>query len=331
MTALKTPHTQTRSFQNLGMNPVTPNIAAQQPKKAALSTKMFPWMTALVVVSLLGNALMYARFTTLRPLVTVGDKTITKREYLAVLDEAAGKQVLHKLVFDQLVRQAATKAGLMPAEQDITQRMTAIRTHDRRMADLPDYKLREAAMSDLALDNLRIQNVQVTDADVSRYYLTHPADFQRERNLQAALVVTRNLTDAQTVADLLKQGVSPSVIAKQPQFLVVGFNGYTIDLQQATYKSILASLFAMKAGQEKVLPLDKRFLTARVFSNQPTQVLPLRDVRPQATRLAKLQKGPSAAAELIALYKSDRPVFTIDKYQTFFDDIDKATHDNGSR
>ena len=327
--ARNTTSAQTRRPQNPGPNPAAPKTPSQPPMKAIFATKLFPWMTALAVVSLIGNAVIYFRFTTLRPLVTVGSKTITKREYLAVLDDAAGKPVLTKLVFDQLARQAAAKAGLMPTEQDITQRVVAIRAHDPRMADLPDYKLREAAISDLALDNLRIRNVQVTDAEVARFYAAHPQNFQREKSLQAALIVTGNRTDAQTVADLLQQGVSPSVIAKQPQFHVVGFNGYTIDLQQATYKNILASLFAMKAGQEKLFPFDKRFLTARVYRNQPIQVLPLRDIRPLATRLARLEKAPSAATELVSLYKSNRPMFVISKYATFFDDIDKAIRDNG--
>ena len=72
------------------------------------------------------------------------------------------------------------------------------------------------------------------------------------------------------------------------------------------------------------MPFDKQFLTARVFANRPKQALPLQEVRPQVARLAKLEKAPSVAAELTALYKADSPQFDIDKYHSFFDDIEKA-------
>ena len=293
-----------------------------------LAVRLFPWMTALAALALVGNVVMYYRFSTLRPLVTVGSHTISKREYLAVLEEAAGKPILNKMVFDQLVRQAAAQAGVTPTAQDISQKITDIRTADPKMVSVPDDKLQEAAFSDLALENLRIQKIQVTDAEVARYYAAHSAGFQRDENLQVALIVTGNQTDAQTVSDLMHQNVSPSVIAKQPQFHVVGFNGYTIDLQHGTGKKILATLFAMKPGQEKSFAFDKQFLTARVFANRPKQVLPLREVRPQVARLAKLEKAPSVAAELTALYKADPPKFDIDKYQSFFEDIEKAAQNN---
>lgn len=322
MTALKTMPDRTRRSQNLGLNPAVPATPAQQSRKAILATKLFPWMTAVALVSLVGNALMYARFTTLRPLVTIGNKTITKREYLAVLDDTAGKQVLNKIVFAELIRQAAAKSGVTPTAKETDARLSVMRAANPQFAAaVPLWKLRDAVTSDLALENLRTKDVKVSDAEALRYYAAHPNGFRQQGQLQAALIVTSSSTDTHTAAHLFQQNIDPSIIAKQPSFHLVGANGFTIDLQRPSHRDIVKAIFAMKTGSVQTFPLDGQFLTVRVYSSQGTHVVPFTQTKNQAIRLTKLEKAPSAKAIVAELYKSNPPMFDIGKYSEFFDDI----------
>ena len=324
MTAVNTTPAQTRRSQNTGPNPAAPEAPPPPRMKAVLATKLFPWMTAVAVVSLLGNAVMYFRFTTLRSLVTVGNKTITKREYLAVLDDAAGKPVLNKMVYDELVRQAAAKAEVTPTAQDIEQRLAAVRARDPKLAgSVPDYKLRDAVTSNLALENLRIQNVQVTGAEIVRYYQAHPLLFHQQQTTTTAMVVTASNTDAQTVSDLLEQNIDPAILAKQPEFHVVGMRGYTIDLLTPPRKALVRAILAMKPGAVHTFRFDAHLLTVKVFRNDQAWTMPLAEVRDQVARLAKLEKAPSVKSEIAALYRGARPTFEITKYSTFFDDLEQ--------
>ena len=324
MTAVNTTPAQTRRSQNTGPNPAAPEAPPPPRMKAVLATKLFPWMTAVAVVSLLGNAVMYFRFTTLRSLVTVGNKTITKREYLAVLDDAAGKPVLNKMVYDELVRQAAAKAEVTPTAQDIEQRLAAVRTRDPKLAgSVPDYKLRDAVTSNLALENLRIQNVQVTGAEIVRYYQAHPLLFHQQQITTMAMVVTASNTDAQTVSHLLEQNVDPTILAKQPEFHVVGMHGYTVDLQAPAHKSLVQTILSMKPRTVRTFRFDTQFLTVRVFRNEQARTAPLAEVRNQVSRMAKLEKAPSVKSEIVGLYHTNRPTFDIGKYEKFFDDLDQ--------
>ena len=321
MTAVKIMPDQTRRSQNLGLNPAGPKAPPQPPMKGILAAKLLPWMSAVALISLVGNALMYARFTTLRPLVTIGNKTITKREYLAVLDDTAGKQVLNKIVFAELIRQAAAKSGVTPTAEEIDARLSVMRAANPQLAAaIPLWKLRDAVTSDLALENLRTKDIKVSDAEVLRYYTAHPNGFRQQGQLQAALIVTSNSTDAHTATHLFQQNIDPSIIAKQPSFRLVGANGFTIDLQRPSHKDIVKAVFAMKTGSVHTFPFDGRFLTARVYSSRGTQVVPLAQAKDQAIRLTKLEKAPSAKAIVADLYKSNPPRFDIEKYSKFFDD-----------
>ena len=155
MAETKTPTAPPSGSQTNGLKPSVPN-APITPKKrltqATVFTSLFPWMTALAILSLLANALLYFRFTTLRPLVTVGSKVITKRQYLAVMDETAGKAVLNKMVYDELVTQAAAKAGVTPSSDAIDAYIEQVGRANPQAVTAPIWTLRQNAATALALE-----------------------------------------------------------------------------------------------------------------------------------------------------------------------------------
>ena len=70
-----------------------------------------PLVAVVAVLSLTANVLLYLRYSTLRPLVTVGNEVITKKQYQDELEHQAGQQVLGKMVLTRLVAQAAVRRG----------------------------------------------------------------------------------------------------------------------------------------------------------------------------------------------------------------------------
>lgn len=288
-------------------------------------------LTAVSIIAVLAVSaavVTYMRFSTLRPLVTVGNRTISKREYLAVLDQRAGKQVLDNLVFGELVRQAATKAHVMPSSKDVDTRLALIQANDRTFDQAVAAaggldQFRQGVQTDLALDNLRTQGIPATDAEVTRFYSTNQALFRHQAHAQIALIAADSMTDAQAAAHLLTQGVAPEVIARQPGFHLVGQGGYALKATSAQQRQLLASLRTMKAGDVKAMTVGSQSLAVKVTTLLPAQTPTLAQVRDQVTRLVKLQKAPTAAAELAMLYKAHKPDFAVDKYADYFSDVEK--------
>jgi hypothetical protein len=290
-----------------------------------LAVRLFPWMTTLAAFAVVGNVVMYYRFSTLRPLVTVGSHTISKREYLAVLDEAAGKQVLNKMVYDSLIAQAAVQAGVTPTPEAVEARLAEWQhNHPAQVASTSLSAQRQTTATGLALENLRIQNIHVTDAEVAAYYAAHPSEFRQPGQLQASLIVTGTDTDARTAAHLLQQGIDPSIIAKQPSFHLVGANGFTIDLQSPSRKPIVRAIFALSTGAIHTFPLGGQYLTVKVFQTQASHTAPLSEVKEQVVREAKLQKAAPIPQVLAQLYQRSTPRFDIPKYEAFFTDSEQA-------
>lgn len=285
----------------------------------------------IAVISIIANILMYEKYSTSRPIVSMGPDVVTKKEYQDALDYSYGAATLKRLVFAKLVEHAAASAGIAPTEADVDARIADIRRRNPSM--IPDssdtvatQQFRDDVRNQLAAENLRIQNVKVSDSEVSAYYAAHRLDFKVPAQVSTTIVVCRNSVEAQTAKSELEQGFQPDVIARSG-LAVVGVNGFEINLQalpKAQQEQIKAAVMHMPAGDVRIFPADKFMVAIKVDKNDPAAVPPLSAIHDQVERILKLQKGPSQADELAQLYNEAHPSFTVDKYHAYFADFEQG-------
>jgi len=289
-------------------------------------------VAVIAVLSLLANVLLYMRYSTNRPLVTVGSEAITKKQYLDQLEHQAGADVLSKMVLTKLIHQAAARAGVTPTSQDVD---TEIATIQRRSPQvLAPYaqdpgklaEFKQDLATKLALDNLRMKDIALSPAEVAAYYAQHKAEFTLPQQVQTMTVVTKNSMDADTAADLLRQNQPPDAIGRQPRMAVVGINGFNPNfsaLPADVKKQIGASIKTMKTGDVKTFHAGPLFLTMRIGKNSVATLPTLDQVREQVERDARLEKAPSPAKTMARLYQTTKPTFhyDADKYSSYFNAI----------
>ncbi len=266
-----------------------------------------------------------------RPLVTVGSQTISRGEYYADLESLVGKQVLNKLVYTALIRQAATKANLMPTDADVDARITDLQRRSPQVAAQAQDPVigpafREDLKTDLALENLRIQGVTVSDAETKVFYAINRALFTLPAQAQTTMVLSQTAGDAHSALLDLKEGMEPAVIAEKPGLRVAGVNGFNVNmdaLPPAVRQQISQTVLVMRPGQIKTLPIPNPpqtpfFLTFKVKSAVPASLPPLSQIKDQVVRAAKLQKAVTPQQELTTLYAANPPTFSDPRYQAFF-------------
>ncbi len=289
-------------------------------------------LAVVAVLSLIGNVLLYMRYSTTRPLVTVGGEVITKKQYQDQLEHQAGQQVLSKMVFDKLVAQAAARDGVTPTSQDVDDQIKDIQRRSPQL--LTPYtqdpvkmaEVRQDLQSAIALENLRIKDVALTPADVAAFYMNNRAKFVLPHQVQATTVVTQNAVDAATAADLLHQNTPLDVLARQPRIHVVGLNGYNPDmgtLLPATKQQVSAFVNTAKRGDVKTLRQGPLFLTLQVTRSDAAALPPLAKIRSQVEREARLERAPAPQAEIARLYQAAKPTFNSDRYAAYFDALQK--------
>ncbi len=291
----------------------------------------------VAVLSLIGNVLMYLRWSPSRPLATVGGSVITRRDYQNHLEYQAGQAVLSKLVLDKLVAQAAAREGVTPTTKDVDARIAAI---ERRAPQLlTPYQQDETKMSEfrqdlrtnIALENLRVNEVKVTPSEVAAYYNAHKATFALSQQVKSITVISPSSMDAATATDLLRQKTPLDVIARQPRLHVIGVNGYSANLQGlplALRKQISNFFQHGKIGDVRTFhftsPKESTFLTFQVVSISQAAIPPLGQIQDQVTRIVQLERAPSEQEELARLYQTSKPTFNSEKYAAYFDALDHA-------
>lgn len=289
-------------------------------------------LAVIAVLSLIGNVLLYMRYSSTRPLVTVGGEVITKKQYQDQLEHQAGQQVLSKLVFDKLAAQAAARAGVTPTAQDVDAQIKEIQRRSPQL--LAPYNQDPAKMAEfrqdlqtsLALENLRIKDVALTPAEVAAFYAKNKAKFALPQQVQAATVVTQNAVDAATAADLLRQKTPPDVIARQPRLMVVGANGYNPDmttLPLALKRQVSSFVQKAQPGEIKTFQDGAYYMTFQIIKNNRQTLPSLAQIRPFVERQARLERAPAPQAEMARLYQAAKPAFNSDRYAAYFDGFQK--------
>lgn len=296
-------------------------------------------LAGIAVVSVIVNILLFFRYSSSRPIVTVGGTAVTKKQFQDQLEHDDGQAALTKLVFTALVTQAAARAGVVPTSGDVEDRMQVLARKAPQV--LAPYNgdpvklahFKQDLATDMALENLRIQDVALSPAQIAGYYAQHKAEFALPQQTLTTTVVTQNAVDAATAADLMRQGDPPDVIGRQPRLRVVGVGGYNPDLQTlppAVKQETSVWAQSAKVGAIKSFQAGTYFLTFRVSQRRPGVVLPFSEVRGEVERVARLAQAPSQPEELARLYRTAKPQFNSDKYAAYFTEIEQYPLDAGS-
>ena len=284
-------------------------------------------LAVIAVVSIIINVLQFFRYSTSRPLVTIGQSSVTKKQYLDQMEHDNGQAVLTKLVFSSIVSQAAARAGVTPTDADVTDRIQLINrrapqllvAYNQNAGKMAQFK--QDLANSMALENLRIQNVALAPAQISDYYNRHRKDFTLPAQTLTTVVVTQNAVNAGTATDLLRANDPPDVIGRQTGLRVVGVNGYAPDMQRlpaALKQETTSWVMSAPVGAVKTFQTGAYYLTFRVTGKQPAAASPLAQVRGEVERAARLEAAPPETEELARLYRDAKPSFDADKYAAYF-------------
>ena len=282
----------------------------------------------LAAVSLLANVVLYVKWSPGRALLTIGRHAVSKRDYEANLDAAAGKPVLTRMVIAEVIKQGAARAKATPTNADIDARIALLR-RSGALPNLPPTELRTAIGQDIALENLRMQGVTASDAEIAGEYAKHAAKYALPAQIQVILVVAPNAEKTAQAVHLLGTGMSPAGIAAVPGLRVDGVAGFGLPAG-ALSPALRQAILAQKDGAVKVYsangtgPNRGAALIVKANSHVAGTLPPLAQVHDLVARELRLQKAPSAAAELLTLYAANKPVFDMTNYQPYLGDLEAA-------
>jgi foldase protein PrsA len=205
---------------------------ASRPPAAAAPVKSGskPWMyisigLALLLVIALVKPPFAGSSASNETVATVNGVAISKDKLFDSMAELGGKQTLDNLIQDELVTQAADKAGIKVTDADVDKEIASIK------ARFPSETEFESALqqANMTLDDLkkqtpmqlRIRKIlepqvidKVTDADVKKYFDENKASFNTPLQVRASHILVATEKEANDILAELKAGGDFAAIAK---------------------------------------------------------------------------------------------------------------------
>lgn len=274
-------------------------------------------VTIVAVVSLIGNFLLYMKYSSQRPLITVNNQVIRRKDLDDRLDYLYADGILRQMIYADLIMQAAQKANVVPTDADVEKALDQIKRTspgiiaNSQKLDPKLYYFRQELKANLALNNLRTAGIQVTDQEVDAFYQQHRKQFAVPQQSQAILVVAPDSIGAQTAQRLLANGVAPPVIAGTRGLRVIGVNA---PISGQMPLRVSEQLLSLRPGSIRTIPLKSGFLVAKITSVSPQGIPSLDAIRPQVELALKLSKAPPQSKIMSDLIENSRIVADTGKY-----------------
>lgn len=289
-------------------------------------------LLCLIALGSLGaNAYLYQKYSTRRPILKFADGAgVSVKEFRDELEFRHGRQVLRKMTLAKIVRDAAKKAGALPTEADIDARIAeleksspeAIQTAKATSGGAED--VRNDLSVELALENIGIQNVKVSESEVRKFYQAHPELFKLPRQSRVSFIVADTAVDAGAAAKMLVHPeTTEAMLAMESGLHVVGLNGFqpNLDALPAEMKHRLRqTALGLAPGKVAQLELGQTHVVLRGEKQQPAGVMPFDAAKSRAARLARLLKARPRDETLANLFEKANVTFEMD-YREWFRDL----------
>jgi peptidyl-prolyl cis-trans isomerase C len=207
------------------------------------------------------------------------------------------EEFLQKVVADTLLQQYAEAHGA--DREQLFQR----ELEQTRNQLLIDYFTREKLF----------RNIQVSNAEIEQYYNSHLEDYTQPEKIQARLILTNTIEEAQQALERLRAGERFADVARDLSIHSSRANGGLLDpFTRGTYnKSFEDAAFALKVGDlSDIIKTDAGFSIIEKTAEIPRQIKPLSAVRGRISEILLSQKEHAVLQEFIAQLKSGAQIET---------------------
>lgn len=214
-------------------------------------------LTALLVVSVLFNVVLFMKWNRRRPVLTVNGQGISKNDIDNYLEQHAGPDVKAVLIERLLVDQEARRLGVAPTNKDVDDEFGRTRQASWEyaldvarkpwMADEMKNELREQVEK----QRIEFHGAQVAPDEIEAEYRAHPEKYDTPDRAFTELAILRDTTHLDAIKQLMEKTdppVSPDVISQQyPEATFLGDKAVFVIARPRGSRQI-SDIFNLKPG-----------------------------------------------------------------------------------
>lgn len=176
----------------------------------------------LVVLGLVAIAIVWT-YSDLRAVARVNSTSITWKAFHKALEKQSGRQLLAKMLRDELIKQGAQKYDIKVTDEEVAAELDEIKEQFGSDASLQQAltqygmtldSLRDQIRTSLLLDAIATRDVAVSEDELKEYYEEHKDDFKELEQVKARHILVEDETAARDIEKELAEGADFAELAK---------------------------------------------------------------------------------------------------------------------
>ncbi|MGB4338151.1 MAG: peptidylprolyl isomerase [Bacillota bacterium] len=174
------------------------------------------------VVALAVVAVVWVLVTRASAVAIVNGERISKRDFIARMEDAAGYNVLDQMITEALIRQAAAKAGITVSKDRVEEELNSIRQQFGSSFDsvlwqygMTEDDLRKNIEMNLLVMEYSTKDLTITDEDLRKYFEEHKDQYNTPEMVRARHILVETEEEAKEIVTQLGQGADFAQLAQE--------------------------------------------------------------------------------------------------------------------
>ncbi|SFB22976.1 MULTISPECIES: peptidyl-prolyl cis-trans isomerase [unclassified Bacillus (in: firmicutes)] len=233
---------------------------------------------------------------------TVGDKEVTRQEWLMELEARYGKDVLRDLVDQQVIEEIADKYDIKVSEKEIERELKMVQTMyasaEHENAD-DEKKWKRKIKNSILLEELLTKDVAVSEKEIAKYYEENKDLFRVPTSYHLSHLIVKTKSEAKQATKELSQGSSFAALAMEKsieefsanQGGEIGFVNADDERYPAEY---IEAAKKLKAGKwSEPLKVEQGYAIIKLHEKVDGQEYEFKEVKNQIRRQLALEQMKS--------------------------------------
>jgi foldase protein PrsA len=248
-----------------------------------------------------------------QPIAIVGQKKITRDEFVQKMEQEVGREVLVNMIDRQLIEEAATAAGINVTPQEVQDEINKAKEQsgspEKFAQFLASQNMTEQDAADRVTYTLKVKalltkDVKVNDAELKKFFDQYKDQFSQPELISYSEIVTATRQEAdKVVAELAKPGADFATLAKQHSISSLsrdrGGQVQPVAREQIYPPAIRTAVLALKKGGVSApVEADKRFYVLKLDNIKAAKKADLTADRKQIEEVFKMRQAKDYQALL---------------------------------
>lgn len=293
-----------------------PRRTTTTPNQTPLSQRRLKTKPVLAVLAilLLGNVLWFIiwlipnkeeKVGSDEQVAVIDGDSITRQQWMAVMEERYGKETLQNLVNESVMEKAAAKYKIKVADKEIDLELALMRSTQDRLdmatQNLSDEQLRQKLRSQLILDKVLTKDVVIEEASIEKHYKENKALYNIETSYRTNVIEVDSKKGAEEALSDLEKGSDFSVLAREISIdsasaSLGGDIGFITEKQENVDAAIMKAAKELSDDEiSKVIKLDNgHYAIVQVREVAKGQSFTYDDVKEHIERELALEQVPQS-------------------------------------